>query len=63
MACGIPTGLVCCTNENHNLSRSGRPQHRVERLGFILDWFDRFLGLEQAAGDAIEEEAEKAAAK
>ncbi len=60
---GIPTRLVRFPNENHNLSRSGQPQHRVERLGFIVDWFDRFLGMEQAAGDTAEEEEAKAAAK
>ncbi len=29
--------------ENHELSRSGKPRHRVERLGAILDWFDSHL--------------------
>ncbi|HEU4792817.1 MAG TPA: S9 family peptidase [Nitrolancea sp.] len=30
-------------NESHGLSRSGKPEHRVERLERILDWFDRYL--------------------
>jgi dipeptidyl aminopeptidase/acylaminoacyl peptidase len=29
--------------ENHELSRSGKPKHRIERLEFIVAWFDRFL--------------------
>ncbi len=31
-------------NESHDLSRSGQPAHRVERLHLLLDWFDRHLG-------------------
>jgi dipeptidyl aminopeptidase/acylaminoacyl peptidase len=30
-------------DENHELSRSGRPRHRMERFGFILDWFNQYL--------------------
>lgn len=30
-------------NESHDLSRNGGPQHRVERLRFIVDWFARYL--------------------
>lgn len=26
-------------NESHDLSRNGRPQHRIERLRLIADWF------------------------
>ncbi len=29
--------------ENHELSRSGKPQHRVERLRAIVEWFDAHL--------------------
>jgi dipeptidyl aminopeptidase/acylaminoacyl peptidase len=29
--------------ETHELSRSGKPQHRVERLRHILGWFDKYL--------------------
>ncbi|NLN83341.1 MAG: S9 family peptidase [Firmicutes bacterium] len=29
-------------NENHDLSRSGQPQHRLERLQHIVDWFQKF---------------------
>jgi dipeptidyl aminopeptidase/acylaminoacyl peptidase len=30
--------------ENHELSRSGAPQHRITRAGLILDWFRPHLG-------------------
>ena len=29
--------------ENHELSRSGKPKHRLERLAAIVEWFDRHL--------------------
>ena len=32
--------------ENHELSRSGRPWHRIERLQQIVGWFDKYLGQE-----------------
>ncbi len=28
--------------EGHELSRSGEPRHRVDRLNRIIDWFDRY---------------------
>ena len=30
-------------NENHDLSRIGRPKHRVERLQHMLRWFDQYV--------------------
>jgi dipeptidyl aminopeptidase/acylaminoacyl peptidase len=30
-------------DEDHDLSRSGRPRHRLERFRIILDWFARYL--------------------
>lgn len=30
--------------EGHELSRSGKPKHRVERFEAILDWHQRYLG-------------------
>lgn len=30
-------------DETHELSRSGRPRHRLERFRHILDWFGRYL--------------------
>jgi len=34
--------LVQFPHDNHDLSRTGEPIHRVQRLHLILDWFDRF---------------------
>ena len=39
----IPTVMVRFPRESHELSRSGEPWHRVERLENIIDWFDEFL--------------------
>ncbi len=40
---GVPTELVRFPNETHELSRNGRPWHRVFRLESYLDWFGRWL--------------------
>jgi dipeptidyl aminopeptidase/acylaminoacyl peptidase len=29
--------------ENHDLSRSGKPRHRLERFRYILEWFGKYL--------------------
>ncbi len=39
---GVTTEFVRFNGENHELSRSGRPRNRIDRLGFILGWFERF---------------------
>src|SRR6185503_6573754 len=39
----IPTAMVRFPNESHELSRSGNPWHRIERLQHILNWFDKYL--------------------
>ncbi len=39
----IPTVMVRFPNESHELSRSGQPWHRVERLQHIVGWFDHWL--------------------
>jgi dipeptidyl aminopeptidase/acylaminoacyl peptidase len=38
-----PTVMVRFPGESHELSRSGRPWHRVERLQHIVSWFDKYL--------------------
>jgi dipeptidyl aminopeptidase/acylaminoacyl peptidase len=38
-----PTVMVRFPNESHELSRSGQPWHRVERLENIVGWFDHWL--------------------
>ena len=35
--------MVRFPGETHELSRSGRPTHRIERLEHILNWFDKYL--------------------
>jgi len=37
------TVMVRFPGESHDLSRSGKPAHRVERLQHILNWFDIYL--------------------
>src|SRR5438067_436019 len=39
----IPTVMVRFPNETHELSRSGQPWHRIERLEHIVGWFDKWL--------------------
>jgi dipeptidyl aminopeptidase/acylaminoacyl peptidase len=38
-----PTAMVMFPRETHELSRSGEPWHRVERLDHIVGWFDKWL--------------------
>lgn len=40
---GVPTELVRFPKENHELSRSGKPKHREERLEHIMRWFKEYL--------------------
>ncbi len=39
----IPTVMVKFPRETHELSRSGEPWHRIERLEHIVGWFDHWL--------------------
>ncbi len=40
---GVEAKLCMFRGENHELSRSGKPKHRIRRLQEITSWFDRFL--------------------
>lgn len=40
---GRTVEFVSFPNENHDLSRTGSPIHRVERLRLIIDWLNRYL--------------------
>ena len=40
---GIETELLVFPGENHELSRSGRPRHRLQRFEAVLDWWARYL--------------------
>jgi len=38
-----PVVMVRFPDETHELSRSGKPTHRIERLRHIVGWFDTYL--------------------
>lgn len=40
---GVESRLVTFKGENHELSRSGKPKHRIRRLKEITEWFNNHL--------------------
>jgi len=54
---GIPARMCLFEGESHELSRSGKPRHRVRRIREITEWMDRYLKTED------EKKAEEAADK
>lgn len=40
--------------EGHELSRRGEPQHRVERLNRIVDWFDKHIDYHEVFGREVD---------
>lgn len=40
---GVPAELLLFPGEGHELTRSGRPQHRVQRLEHVLAWWAKQL--------------------
>jgi dipeptidyl aminopeptidase/acylaminoacyl peptidase len=44
-----PAVMVVFPGETHELSRSGKPVHRVARLDHIINWFDKYLENKQVA--------------
>jgi dipeptidyl aminopeptidase/acylaminoacyl peptidase len=38
-----PTVMVRFPDETHDLSRTGKPWHRVERLQHIVGWMDKYV--------------------
>ena len=40
---GVASRLCLFHGENHELSRGGKPQHRLRRLKEITDWFENHL--------------------
>ena len=44
---GVVSRLVMFRGENHDLSREGKPKHRVRRLKEITDWFERYLSIDK----------------
>src|SRR5205814_183015 len=45
-----PTVMVRFPEETHELSRSGKPWHRVERLQHIVAWFDKYVNGQDIRG-------------
>jgi len=43
------TEMVVFPGETHELSRSGKPVHRVARLDHIIGWFDKYLESRQVS--------------
>ncbi|MBC7087472.1 MAG: S9 family peptidase [Tissierellales bacterium] len=40
---GVESKIVIFKGENHELSRSGKPKHRIKRLEEITNWFNKYL--------------------
>ena len=40
---GVDTRIVIFKGESHELSRSGRPTHRIRRMQEITNWLDKYL--------------------
>src|SRR3954468_20712177 len=47
----VPTELLLFPGEGHELSRSGRPRHRLARLEHVLRWWAGWLPTDQNPGD------------
>jgi dipeptidyl aminopeptidase/acylaminoacyl peptidase len=60
----IDTVMVRFPGESHELSRSGQPWHRVERLENIVNWFDKYLmGMPEPQYDIVPAGATAASVK
>lgn len=51
---GVPSELLIFPGEGHELSRSGRPRHRLARFEHILRWLARWLPTEENPGSTAE---------
>ncbi len=40
---GVETRMIVFHGENHELSRSGKPKHRIRRLEEITNWFEQHI--------------------
>lgn len=40
---GVEARLCLFHGENHELSRSGKPTHRIRRMTEMMNWFDKYL--------------------
>ena len=50
-----PVVMVQFPGESHELSRSGKPKHRTERLDHIVSWFDIYLQNKPVKGYEVSE--------
>lgn len=39
---GVDSEFIWFKNENHDLSRTGKPSNRIKRLNEIINWFDKY---------------------
>ena len=42
---GVETRMCLFHGENHELSRSGKPLHRIRRLKELTDWFEKYTDM------------------
>ena len=40
---GVPVRFIRFPKESHGMSRGGKPSRRYDRLGFMLEWFQRYV--------------------
>jgi dipeptidyl aminopeptidase/acylaminoacyl peptidase len=52
---GVPSELLLFPGEGHEMSRSGRPRHRLARLEHVLRWWARWLPTPQNRGPEVAE--------
>ncbi|SFL08081.1 S9 family peptidase [Geodermatophilus ruber] len=52
---GVPSELLLFPGEGHELSRSGRPRHRLARFEHLLRWWARWLPTPQNPGPGMAE--------
>jgi len=48
---GTPAEMLIFPGEDHELTRSGQPRHRVERFDAVLEWWARHLPVTLSAAD------------
>ena len=54
---GKETQLVLFPGENHDLSRVGKPKHRIARAKQYLAWFDKYLAQSSVSKAQLVQEA------
>ena len=40
---GVPTRFIRFPQESHGMSRGGKPSRRYDRLGYMHEWFERYV--------------------